>query len=63
MIVTGARYEGNTQNTSDYDMTMDLNVSNIDKNDKNIQRTIYKANDEGYFVRVKLLIIEFINLC
>ena len=34
----GDRYEGNTQKTPDYVRTMDLDVANIDKNDKNTWR-------------------------
>ena len=47
MPVVGDRNVGTTQKTSDYDMTMDLDVANIDKNDDNIWRTIYEAIDEG----------------
>ena len=42
MIVAGARDEGNTQNTSDYDTTMDLDVANIDKNVNKTWGTIYE---------------------
>ena len=31
VLGTGARYEGNTQKTSDYNTTIDLDVENIDK--------------------------------
>ena len=43
VLYSGARYEANTQNTSDYDTTMDLYVSNIYKNDKNAWSTIYEV--------------------
>ena len=33
---------------------MDIDVENIDKNDKNTCRTIYEAVDELYFGKVKL---------
>ena len=42
---------------------MDLDVSNIDKNDNNTRRNIYKAIGEGYFVKVKLFPRAFINIC
>ena len=58
-----ARDEENTQKTSDYDTTMDLDVANIDKNDNNTWRTIYEAVDEGYFVKVKLFPRAFIKIC
>ena len=45
----GARYEENTQNTSDYDTKMYLDVANIDKNGNNTWRNIYKAIDKRYF--------------
>ena len=35
VLGAGARDEENTQKTSDYDTTIDLNVANIDKNDNN----------------------------
>ena len=63
MLGKGAIDEENTQKTSDYDTTIDLNVANIDKNDNNTQRTIYREIYEGYFVRVKLFPRAFINLC
>ena len=40
-------YEENTQKTSDCDTTIGLYVANIDKNDNNTCRTIYKAINEG----------------
>ena len=39
--VAGSRDEGNTHKTPEYGWTMDLYVSNIDKNDKHTCRTIY----------------------
>ena len=45
MLGKGDRDEGNTQKTSDYDMTMDLYVLNIDKNEKKTWKTIYEAID------------------
>ena len=44
-------------------MTMDIDVNNIDKNDKNKWRTIYKANDASYFGEVKLFPKEFFDQC
>ena len=58
-----ARYEGNTQKTSDHDTIMYLYFENIDKNDNNTQRTIYESIDECYFGGVKLFPREFTNLC
>ena len=55
--------KGKTQNNSDYDTKMDLDVANIDKNDKNIWRTIYKAIGECYFGEGNIFPREFINLC
>ena len=40
VLGAGSRQEENTQKTSDYDKTVDLDVSNIDKNDNNTRRTI-----------------------
>ena len=63
MLGARARDEKTTQKISDYDTTMDLYVENIDKNDNNTWRTIYKEIDEGYFVKFKLFPGEFINIC
>ena len=63
MLGKGDRDEGNTQKISDYDMTIDLYVANIDKNLKKTWRTIYKAIDERYFVEVRLFPRSFINIC
>ena len=52
--VAGSRYELNTQNTLNCFKKIDLNVSNIDRNDKNTWRTIYEEIDAPYFVGVKL---------
>ena len=46
--------EGNTQNTPEYVSTMDLDVANIDNNDKNTWRKIYEAIDAPYFGGVEL---------
>ena len=40
LIILVAKDEGNTNKTSDYDTKMDLEVENIDKNDKNTWNTI-----------------------
>ena len=42
---------------------MDLDVTNIDKNDKNTWRKIYEAIGEPYFGGVKLIPRAFLNLC
>ena len=63
VLFSGARYEENTQNTSYYDVTMDLDVANIDENYNNIWRTIYEAIDEGSFFKVKIFPRAFINIC
>ena len=42
---------------------MDIDVENIDKNDQNIWRTIYKVIDAPYFRRVKLLTKSFLHHC
>ena len=63
VLGAGDRYEGNTQNISDYDTTIYLDVANIDKNDKNPWGTIYKAIYERYFGEVKLFTRAFINIC
>ena len=60
MIGEGSRDEGNTQNTSDYDTKIDLDIVNIDKNDKDTQRTIYEAICERYFGEVILIPRSFI---
>ena len=52
MIGSGSRYEGSTQKTSDYDTKTDLDVANVDENEKNTWSTIYKEIDENYFVEV-----------
>ena len=46
--VLGAGFidELNTQKTSDYDMTIDLYVANIDENESKKWRIIYKVVDE-----------------
>ena len=54
--------EGNTQRTSDYDTTVDLDVANIDKNNKDKRRTIYEAIDGGYLGEFKLFPRAFINI-
>ena len=63
VLGSGARYEEKTQKDSDYDMTMDLDVANFDKNEKKTWSTIYKVIDERYFVEVKRFTREFINIC
>ena len=51
MTVSGTRDYDNTHITPAYFRTMDIDVKNIDKNDKNKWRTIYKAIDELYILR------------
>ena len=63
MLGAGDRDEVNTQNTSDYDVIMDLEVENNDKNENKTWRTIYKEIYERYFVEVKLFPRSFINNC
>ena len=63
VLGAGDRDEENTQKTSDYDTTMDLDVANIDKNDNNTWMTIYEAIYAPYFVRVKIFSRAFINPC
>ena len=57
VIGAGDLYEINTQKNSDYDTAMYLDVSNIDKNDNNTRRNIYKAIGKGYFVKEEHLSI------
>ena len=45
VAVAGAKYKGNTHTIPDYDTTMYLDVTNIDKNDKSTWMTIYEAID------------------
>ena len=45
----GDRDDGNTHRTPYYFSKMDIDVKNIDKNDTNVRRTIYKAIDDPYF--------------
>ena len=40
---------------------MEINVENIDKDDKKTQRKIYKAFDEPYFEEVKLFPKSLLN--
>ena len=63
MIGAGDRDYENTHTTSEFDTKIDLYFSNIDKNDKNTWRTIYKAIVERYFGDAKLLPRAFIYLC
>ena len=63
VIGAGDLYEINTQKNSDYDTAMYLDVSNIDKNYTNTQRTRYKAVNELNFEWVKLFPRSFINIC
>ena len=46
VIGTGAIESVNKNKTSDYDIKMDLDVANIDKNNNNAWGTIYEAIDE-----------------
>ena len=49
MSISGYRYDGNTHKTQEYVRTMDIYVENIDKNDKNLWRTIYEEICAPYF--------------
>ena len=42
---------------------MDLDIVNIDKNEKKSLRTIYESIDGSYFVGIKSFPTEFINIC
>ena len=44
-------------------MTMDIDVKNIDKNDNNTWRTIYKSIDLPYFGEVKLFPKACLDKC
>ena len=63
VTVSGAKDEANTQKTPDYFRKMDLDVANIDKNDKNTRKTIYKAIDAPYFGWFKIFTKSFLNQC
>ena len=63
VIGTGAIESVNKNKTSDYDIKMDLDVANIDKNNNNAWGTIYEAIDEHWFGEVKIFPKKFINLC
>ena len=63
MSVSGCIYKGNTHKTPEYVRKMDLDVANIDKNDKNTCMDIYKAIDVRYFGGVKLFPKSFLNQC
>ena len=62
VLGAGDIYEINIQKTSDYDTTIDLYVTNIEKYINNTWKIIYKATYERYFVEVRLFPIKFINL-
>ena len=53
----------NKHNTPAYFSTMDIDVKNIDKNDKNTWITIYEPIDEPYFWEVKIFTKVFIYHC
>ena len=57
----GDRDGGNTQKKPEYVRTIYLDVVNIDKNDKNAWRTIYKAIDAPFFGDFKLFPKSFPN--
>ena len=63
MSVGGDKYYVNTQKTQWYVSKFYIDVKNIDKNDKNIWRTIYEAIYAPYFEEVKLFSKEFIDHC
>ena len=58
-LVDVAGYYGNTHMTTEYLITMYVDVEDIDKYDKKTWSTSYKEIDEPYFVEVKLLTIKF----
>ena len=59
----GAIDDGNKNKTKEYFMPMDIDVKNIDKNNKNIWRTIYEAIGAPYFGEVKIYFKEFLAKC
>ena len=63
MPASGYIDDGNTHNTLDYFMTMDIGVKNIDKRDNKTWRIIYKEIGVPYFVGVKLFTEAFIYHC
>ena len=63
VLGAGARDEVYTQETSEYDTKMDLDVANIDKSEKKACMTIYKVIDDSYFSQVKLFPISITNFC
>ena len=63
MPVEGDKDEGNKQKTLDYVRKMDLDVTNIDKNDKYKRRTIYEAIDVPYFGEAKIFTKAFTIHC
>ena len=63
MLVVGYRYDENTHKTLDYFRTMQIDLKNIDKNDKNRWKTIYEAINETYFVEGKLFPKLFFDQC
>ena len=63
MPVSGARYGKNTQKTTDYIMTMNVDVENIDRNDKNTRITIYKSINAYYFGEVIISTKSFLYHC
>ena len=58
---SGYKDEGITHNTPEYVRTMDLDVANINKNDKHTRRTIYEEIYSTYFGEVKLFSRSFLN--
>ena len=63
MPASGAIYDENTHDTHSYYRTMDIDVKNIDENDKNTWRKIYEAIDEPYFGYFTLFTKVFIENC
>ena len=57
--VAGVRYEIKTHNKPEYVRTVNLDVKNIDENDMNARRAIYKAVDVPHFGEVKLFSFFF----
>ena len=55
--------DGNTHKTNEYLMTIDIDVKNINKYDKNAGRKIYEAIYELYFGKVRLFPKYFLYYC
>ena len=63
MPSAGDRDNGNINKTPYYLMKIDIDVENINKNDNNTWRNIYKSINAHYFREVKLFTSLFIDHC